>query len=369
MNDLVRRFLFLSGIAAGAAFGFISAGSGDSASVAPPSAVKAAPPKAPEYRVTAIRPTRLAVKPAARLENILADFSARAATVSRGSAEALLMQFVDNAGSWQLPALIHIAAEHDPQGCYQALLRLEKLNRANSPCWQALFHRWMPADPEAALTALLDLPDRNRRRDAGETALSALKAASEERLASLLTEHGTEIRSAGIQRLDWPGNIPGIPTGQRHVRHEPRRPENEAMKSLDCGSPEARTLAERSTAGALSPYDYGRALGYDDLDKEDFAWLSSQPHVAAHRALLHEASTLWEHQDLLTDPGLRAAVIRRIAVERAVQRDLLHPLEDFVKTLTPDERTIAAEAVQMDTSLPPDRQAEVLRNLAATGEQ
>jgi hypothetical protein len=369
MNDLVRSFIFLSGIAAGAACGFLSAGSDDSGSIAPPAAVKAVPPKAPEYRVSTLRSTGLAVKPAARLENVMADFSARAASASRGSAEALLMQFVDNAGSWQLPALIHIAAEHDPQGCYRALLRLEKLNRANSPSWQALFHRWMPADPEAALAALLDLPDRNRRRDAGETALTALKEVSEERFVSLLTEHGTEIRAAGIQRLDWPGNIPGIPSGQRHVRHESRIKENEAMKALDYGSPEARALAERSASGTLSPYDYGRALGYDDLDSEDYAWLAAQPHLAAQRALLHGASKLWEHQDLLTDPNLRAAVIRRIAVERAKERDLLHPLEDFVKTLTPDERAIAFEAVQMDTSLPPDRQAEVLRDLAAAGEQ
>ena len=133
------------------------------------------------------------------------DYSARAALVSAGRAEPLLMQFMDTAGFWQLPALIHLAAEHDPRGCYQALLRLEKLNRANAPCWQALFHRWMPADPEAALAALLDLPDRSRRRDAGETALTALKDSDAERFVSLLSERGTEIRAAGISAIDWPG--------------------------------------------------------------------------------------------------------------------------------------------------------------------
>jgi len=369
MSDFLRSLIFLTGLASGAAFGFFTAGRPDSASETPPAVIRNTQPKAPEYRVTAIRPTKLAVKPAERLESVLADFTARAASVSRGGAEALVLQFMDTAGFWQLPALIHIVAEHDPRGCYQALLRLEKLNRANDPCWQALFHRWMPADPEAALAALLDLPDRNRRRNAGETALTALQAASEERFVSLLSEHGTAIRAAGIKPFDWPGEQPVIPSGQRHVRHETGIKENEAMKALDYGSPEARALAERSAPGALSPYDIGRALGYDDLTTDDYAWLASQPHPAARQALLHRASKLWEHQELLTDPDLRAAVIRRIAVERATRSDLLQPLEPWLQSLSPDEKAIAVEAVHMDTSLPPDRQAEVMLSMTTAGER
>ena len=66
------------------------------------------------------------------------------------------------------------------------------------------------------------------------------------------------------------------------------------METLDYGSPEARALAERAAPGTLSPYDYGRALGYDGLSEEDFAWLAAQPHTAARIALLNRASSYWE---------------------------------------------------------------------------
>ena len=189
----------------------------------------------------------------------------------------------------------------------------------------------------AALAALLDLPDRSRRRDAGETALTALKNSDEERFVSLLGERGSEIMAAGINHFDWPGNSPDNPSGRRQVRHEQEIKKNEVMEALDYGSPEARALAERAAPGTLSPYDYGRALGYNDLSKEDFAWLAVQPRTAARMALLNRASRYWKHPELLTDPGLRAAVIRRLAVERATQRDLLHPLEPWVHSLSPDE--------------------------------
>ncbi len=78
---------------------------------------------------------------------------------------------------WQFPALIDIAAERDPRGCFRALLRMESLNRCNSSNWQALFRRWITAEPDAALEGLLDLPDRDTRHYAGGSALATLKAA------------------------------------------------------------------------------------------------------------------------------------------------------------------------------------------------
>ena len=68
----------------------------------------------------------------------------------------------------------------------------------------------------------------------------------------------------------------------------------------------------------------------------------------------------WKHQDLLADPSLRPALIRRIAVRYALGSvdDSWH--SEWAKSLAPEERAMAIEALRMDTTLPPDRQAGVL---------
>jgi hypothetical protein len=136
------------------------------------------------------------------------------------------------------------------------------------------------------------------------------------------------------------------------------------MQKLEFGSRAARMLAENSPPGALSPYDFSHAMGSAEESPEGLEWLAAQPHTAARMALLDNAWYCWKHRDnVLTDPDLRAAVIRRMAVRFADDNLTDKAKREWTQSLTTEEHALAVEAVEMDTSLSPDLQAAALRDL------
>lgn len=106
-------------------------------------------------------------------------------------------------------------------------------------------------------------------------------------------------------------------------------------------------------------------MGERDEKGENLGWLAAQQqHAAARMALLRMPEEILSHPELFAGPELRTAAIRRLAVQRAAEYDAKQPLAEWALTLTPDERQIAAEALHMDTTLPPEKQAAALKVMA-----
>ena len=296
------------------------------------------------------------------LAHVLADLESQASTAGRGHVRSLLEECWNSPGGfYAMPALIDLLAQRDPRACLEALLAMDSQNRCSSQCWPALFARWITAEPEAALEALLDLPDFDRRRDAGEAALRLLGNSSPEKQVELLSAHGPAIHTAGIRNFSFPGPEPRRPSVERYFNRYRNLPRSPVMEQLGWGTPEARRLAE-SRPATLTPADFRQAMGARDEQGENLAWLAAQQqHAAARMALLRMPTEILAHPELFADPALRTAAIRRLAVQRAEEYDAKQPLAEWALTLTPDERQIAAEALHMDTTLPPEKQAAALR--------
>lgn len=367
MNDLIRSLIFLGSIAAGAVGGFLSAGSEEPHNLRDHAAAKVVKPepKAPTFKVRAGRVTASAVPQERRLARVLADLESQASTVGSGHVRTLLEECWNSPGGfYAMPALIDLLAQRDPRGCLEALLAMDTQNRCNSLCWTALFARWITAEPESALEALLELPDFYVRSEAGQAALQLLGKTSPEKQVELLSAHGAAIHAAGIRNISFPGPEPRRPRwntdmgGHQDPRHSP------AMEKLGWGSPEARRLAE-SRPATLTPADFRLAMGKRDEKGENLAWLGAQQqHAAARMALLRMPEEVLSHPELF-GPELRTAAIRRLAVQRAAEYDARQPLAEWALTLTPDERQIAAEALHMDTTLTPEKQAAALKLMEA----
>lgn len=366
MNDFLRSAIFLSGITMGAVGGFLTAGSEEASRAPEKTAARVVVAEATEKsNPSAGRITARAVPPEKRLDRVLTGLTARAASVSGNGVLALLNECWESPGGfYQVPLLIDIAAQHDPRGCYDALCTMDRQSRGSTQCWTSLFRHWLPAEPEAALQALLDLPDLFIRRDAGSQAIDHLGKVNPELHVKLLSEHGPDLYAAGIQNVSWPvpeARRSGIDRYAGRARYVET---SNALQGLQQGSPEARRVAETASPGILNPEDFRQARGQIDEKGEALSWLAAQPSAAAREALLMTPQSILKHPQLSTDPEIRAAVIRRLAVQHAARPDYMDPpRKEWIESLTEDERAIAAEALHMDTTLSPERQAAVMKLL------
>ncbi len=366
MNDSVRFMILLGGGLLGTAYGFLSSGGKDAPVT--PSRVSGQTALSTAAGPGTKRSSPFAAKPGERLVNILDSFAARAEAAGPGQTGTLIRDFLNTAGYKQLPLIIDILAQRDPRDCHKVLLELQNENRCNSLYWRALFGRWLISEPDAALEALMDLPDYRMRYDAGMAVLHHLAEKEPEFFTNLIKEKSTGLREAGIPAPDWNNPLARMPKEIRKLRQPYERLKSPAMNNLTWGSKEARQLAETAPSGTLTPMDFRHALGDTKEDPDGLLWLAGRRDLAAREALLEQASRYWDRQELWAEPGLRDAAIRRIAVERAGRRDFGNPLDGWVGTLTAEERDIATEALRMDTTLSPENRDAALRT-AGSGQK
>lgn len=260
-----------------------------------------------------------------------------------------------------MPALIEVLAQRDPRGCFEALAAMELQNRGNSQCWQTLLVCWLPQEPAAALEAILNHPSLDGRHGAGEGALQALEKTHPDLYTRLLEERGDEIFVAGMDDLNWPDGRP-VDTRIKRSSNVQSPRSSEAMSNLTPGSPAARRYVLTAAPGRLNAHDFRRAMGEEEDGPVGLAWLAAQTHPAALLALLDQPEAILKHPQLSGDPFLRSAAIRRLAMKHAAAYNQ-HGLDEWVKSLTSEEREIAAETVRMDTTLPPETQNSALRVL------
>ena len=374
MNDLVRSMIFLTGIAAGLLAGFVHRGSPDDDPILNTAGLhgaRAETDRTPFREQVASEGGEPATPDSERLAAVIAKYEALTAALQPGNGEALVMNFRKEADFWQIPGLIHAAAERDPVGCWRALLKLEAVNRCNSICWEALFSRWMVMDPRTAVQRLLDLPDIQTRSEIVPRVFAALKAASASDWDSIVEKYGRQVAEAcgpyqevpdGIQKPRYPQRA--VP--QFHAELQPQ----EQMSAYDLGSAAARSMAVRSPSGALTPADFRHAAGSGGTETLDerMRWLAAQPQLAARMALVELAAEYRSiSPDMIADKELRRAVISRAAVAGAGFPDHTGSYRRWLQELAPADRSVAAEALRMDASLSDPAQTAALKMIDELG--
>jgi hypothetical protein len=134
------------------------------------------------------------------------------------------------------------------------------MNRGNSQNWNSLFRRWITAEPEATREAPLDLPDRDRRRDVGGSALKALKAADLGKYERLLRERGMEMHEAGFADVEWDKGVPRAPGGRRGMPLPPDPWIRDALRRLNSGSDQAIAIEALRLSVTIRPDRLAAAL-------------------------------------------------------------------------------------------------------------